>query len=140
MTTETTSQDQDQDQNTLPIIVEPEHVPSSQNQSLKAQKKKAYKKRKKERERIERTKNIDSSSIMSANTLRSGAQAELERWDEMCNLIVDFKKQFNRMPSIRSGNKMETTVGRWIFLQKSRYKSGKLHEYHVNKLRSTGIL
>jgi hypothetical protein len=103
---------------------------------LKARKKKAYKKRRKERELLE----LQAIPEVKPIHALPEAQANLEKWDEMVGIIEDFKKQYKRLPSIRSGNKMECVIGRWIFLQQSRYKSGHMHSYHVKKLKDVGIL
>ena len=63
----------------------------------------------------------------------------LSHWNQMYNIVTQFKEQYNRLPTIRGTHKMEATVGRWIYTQQLYMKKNILPHDLVEKLRSLGI-
>lgn len=63
----------------------------------------------------------------------------LTHWNQMYNIVEQFKEQYNRLPTIRGTHKMEATVGRWIYTQQLYMKKNILPADLVEKLRSLGI-
>lgn len=96
----------------------------------KAMNRRKYKERKKRRKTItEETPNEDDTLISEYT----------RNWNQMFNVVAQFKEQYNRLPSIRGTHKMEAVIGRWIFLQKLDRKKGSLPSDFATKLESIGI-
>lgn len=118
------------------------HEDQDQERERKREKKKVYLKRKKERERQERAENVDSETsapLLEAMKLKNEAKDNLEKWEYFCNMVKDFHARSKRLPNLRSNDRNERVLGRWLFLQKSRHKNGKMHRYHATRLSEAGL-
>lgn len=106
-------------------------------QEKKKLKKKAYKQRKKEKVKEEQLSE-------EVEELQKQGKENLEKWENMCNMIDDYKKKFNRFPNMR-GNGREVNdeaakvLARWLWLQNVSFNKGVMNPYHVRRLEEIGF-
>ena len=134
---------------------EPKHSDTQDTPLTKQQrkrlKKKAYEQRKNERnqkhsvtfEKIEEVLPSGPSPMTDADVdamnTRKTAKENLQKWEDMCNLVGDFIKERKTVPDMRSSHDIERILGRWLFVQKTRFKARKMHQYHITRLNEVGV-
>lgn len=123
-------------------------TPILSKQQRKMLKKKAYKQRKKDIENKQQTTSEELTEVTSDKPteeelatikLKEQAKINLQKWEDMANLIGDFIKERKQMPNMRSGHEVECVLARWLFVQKHSYKTHKMHPYHVTRLKEVGV-
>jgi len=124
-------------------IVEETVVTAQERKKLK---KKAYKQRKKEKENLEqiRKKKLAGNFDTDTTELQKQGQENLEKWEQMANMINDYKKKFDCFPNMRSNGRevndqAAKVLGRWLWLQTVSYNKGVMNPYHIKRLEEIGF-
>lgn len=101
----------------------------------KRMKRKAYKQKQKAKRQAEKAVSLTPEQIE--------AQQNLKNWENMCNMIKDYKDRFNKFPNMRNNGRevndeAAKVLGRWLWLQNAAYKKGTMNPYHVRRLEEIG--
>lgn len=113
-----------------------EKIQTITEEERKRAKRKAYKLRQK-------TKKNESKLIEEADGLQEQGKENLEKWEQICSMVDDYKKKFDKFPNMRSNGRevndeAAKVLGRWLWLQTVSYKKGNMHSYHKRRLEEIG--
>jgi len=114
---------------------------TEEERERRRQKKKAYKQRLRAKKQKER-ESENSLESLERNETEEG-KANLQRWEQMCDMIKDYKSKIGRFPNMRSNGRdvndeASKVLGRWLWLQTVSYKKGNMHPYHIRRLEEIG--
>ena len=69
----------------------------------------------------------------------SGAEPDEERWEDMLNLLLQFKEREGHLDVPKRHKEDGENLGVWLSWQRSSQKRGVLDEYRENRLNDIGV-
>lgn len=133
------------DEPTVTEIIESEKKEHMTKQERNKMKRLIYKKKKAEKKREElKTRPIKEEFDKEAFDLQKIGKANLEKWNGIYKMIVEYKEKFGKFPNMRSNGRevndqAAKVLGRWLWLQQSCQKNGNMHPYHQRQLEEIGF-